>query len=176
MVAGAITTSVAGLRATGNAISTIANNVSNSETTGYKTKDLSFSSLVAGSTGGGVIGTQRSFVDSQGLVQSTGRATDLAISGSGFFAVQSDAGDIFFTRSGSFSQNNRGELVNEAGYRLMAWELNNDGLRPGQTGNTDNTTPSESTESLSVVDVNAISGTAAATTITTTIIVLFSFV
>lgn len=163
MVAGAITSSVSGLRNTGNAISSIANNISNAETIGYKRKLTTFSSLVAGSVGGGVTSTERSFIDGQGLVQSTGRDTDLAISGSGFFAVQNTAGETFFTRAGSFTINNRGELINEAGYNLLAWRLNNDGLKPGDPGNTDNTTPSESTESLSIVDINTISGTAAST-------------
>ncbi len=164
MVAGAITSSVSGLRNTGNAISSIANNISNAETIGYKRKLTTFSSLVAGSVGGGVTSNERSFIDGQGLVQSTGRSTDLAISGSGFFAVQNEAGETFFTRAGSYTINNRGELVNEAGYTLLAWRLNNDGLRPGDPGNVDDTTPSESTDSLSIVDINTISGTAASTT------------
>lgn len=164
MVAGAITSSVSGLRNTGNAISSIANNISNAETIGYKRKLTTFSSLVAGSVGGGVTSNERSFIDGQGLVQSTGRGTDLAISGKGFFAVQNEAGETFFTRAGSYTVNNRGELVNEAGYTLLAWRLNNDGLKPGDPGNSDDTTPSESTDSLSVVDINTISGTAASTT------------
>ncbi len=163
MVAGAITSSVSGLRTTGNSISSIANNIANAETIGYKRKLTTFSSLVAGAVGGGVTSTERSFVDAQGLVQSTGRDTDLAISGNGFFAVQNAAGETFFTRAGSYTINNRGEMVNEAGYTLLAWRLNNDGLKPGDPGNAENTTPSESTDSLSVVDINTISGTAAST-------------
>lgn len=164
MVSGAIASAVSGLTASSNAISSIANNIANSETTGYKSKQTTFSSLVAGSVGGGVTSEERAFVDKQGLVQSTGRDTDLAISGKGFFAVQNDAGDVFFTRAGSFTIDNQGQMVNEAGLTLLAWRLNNDGLKPGDPGNADNTTPAESTDSLSVVDINSISGTAAATT------------
>ncbi len=168
-LAGARNSAVTGLQAQSTNISISADNISNSSTPGYKAVKGSFSTLVTNSGGtnsyssGGVSISPQTLIEQQGLIESTSRATDLAISGAGFFAVQDDSGTLLLTRAGSFSVNNKGELTNSAGFRLMAWPLDNDGKRPGETGNT-NTTAAESVDSLEVVDTNAASGTASATT------------
>jgi len=46
--------------------------------------------------------------------------TDLAVSGSGYFLVSDTAGNIMLTRAGSFVPDANGDLVNSAGYYLMA--------------------------------------------------------
>jgi flagellar hook protein FlgE len=49
--------------------------------------------------------------------------TDLAVSGNGFFMVQSSAGTPYLTRAGSFVPNSEGELVNAAGFKLLGYSL-----------------------------------------------------
>lgn len=54
----------------------------------------------------------------RGPVSSTGRVTDVAIMGKGFFAVES-AGDEMYTRAGSFTLNGKRELVTPDGLRVL---------------------------------------------------------
>lgn len=171
-LAGSLNTSVTGLRAQSDATGVISDNIANANTTGYKSVKSSFSSLVtdtgtaSGYSSGGVNMRARFLIDEQGLIESTGRVTDLAVSGSGFFAVQDEGSNTFFTRNGAFNINSSGELVNSSNFKLMGWALDDDGNRPGEGDNV-NTTSAESLESLSVVDTNAVSGTATPTTTTT---------
>lgn len=168
-LAGARNSAVTGLQAQSTNIAITSDNIANSSTIGYKAVKGAFETLVT-STGdatayssGGVSITPQTLIEEQGLIESTGRVTDLAISGSGFFAVYDSADTLLLTRAGSFNVNNKGELTNTGGFRLVGWPLDNDGLLPGETGNT-NTTAKESTDSLVVVDTNTASGTASATT------------
>ncbi len=100
----------------------IANNIANMATTGYRQEGLMFSEYVAGldqgqsiSMAAGRIGTT-SLV--QGTLTQTGGALDLAIEGDGFFLVETPNGPRA-TRSGAFSQNAAGELVNAQGFRVL---------------------------------------------------------
>ncbi|MGL5693373.1 MAG: flagellar hook-basal body protein, partial [Peptostreptococcaceae bacterium] len=54
----------------------------------------------------------------QGSLQPTGRVTDMAIDGDGFFTVERN-GQIAFTRDGSFSLDKEGNLVTADGYRVL---------------------------------------------------------
>jgi flagellar hook-basal body protein len=168
-LSGARNSAVTGLQAQSTDISISADNIANASTPGYKAIKGQFSTLVTSSgssngySSGGVAIRAQTLVEQQGLINSTGRVTDLAISGNGFFAVQDDSGNLLLSRAGSFDINNKGELVNTSGYKLLGWPLDNDGRKPGAIGNL-NTTAAESTGSLVVVDTNSASGTAAATT------------
>ncbi|MCE3232338.1 MAG: flgE [Rickettsiaceae bacterium] len=168
-LSGARNSAVTGLQAQSTNISISADNIANAATPGYKAVTGQFSTLVTtsgtstGYSSGGVSVKAQSIIDKQGLINSTGRVTDLAISGTGFFAVQDNGGNLLLTRAGSFDINNKGELVNAAGYKLLGWPLDNDGRKPGSIGNL-NTTAAESTSSLVVIDTNSASGTASATT------------
>ncbi|MDB2415121.1 flagellar hook-basal body complex protein [Rickettsiales bacterium] len=168
-LAGARNSAVTGLQSQSSAISISSDNIANASTPGYKAVNGKFSTLVTtsgvstGYSSGGVSLTAKKLVDEQGLIESTGRVTDIAISGNGFIAVQDSGGSLVMTRAGSFDANNVGELVNAGGFKLMGWPLDNDGLKPGAVGNT-NTTAAESTDSLVVVDTDSASGTASATT------------
>lgn len=172
-LSGARNSAVTGLQAQSTSISISADNIANASTPGYKAVKSQFSTLVTntgsgvGYSSGGVSVNAKSIIESQGLIESTGRVTDLAISGSGFFAVQDESGTLLLTRAGSFDINNKGELVNPEGLQLLGWPLDNDGRKPGDTGNL-NTTAAESVSSLVVVDTNAASGTASATTTVST--------
>jgi flagellar hook protein FlgE len=166
---GALNSSVQGTQAQGERIAVTADNIANASTIGYKANSAIFSTLVTrsgtgvGFSSGGVNLNVRALIDKQGLIQSTGRSTDVAISGRGFFAVQDTSGSTLFTRAASFTVNNRGEMVNQSGYKFLAWPLDNEGRKPGALGNV-NTTSSESFDSMQLVNTNAVSGTASATT------------
>jgi flagellar hook protein FlgE len=127
---GMMRTSVSGMAAQSTRLGTVADNIANSSTTGYKRSDVQFSSLIIPSTKGGyspggVTSTVRQAVSEQGVLQYTTSASDLAIKGDGFFVVQDDTGNIFLTRAGNFVPNDEGYLVNAAGFKLMAYSYEN---------------------------------------------------
>jgi flagellar hook protein FlgE len=136
----ALNASVTGMAAQANYLSSISENISNSNTVGYKEADTQFQDLVdqAGVAGDyaadGVTTSIRYNVSEQGDLTSTSSATDLGIEGNGFFLVQDTSGDIFLTRAGSFSPNGSGNLVNSAGYTLLGYSL-----APGGAGVTNTT-------------------------------------
>src|ERR1700733_7528812 len=105
---GALSSSVSGLTALSDEIANISNNISNVSTVGYKNTDTAFETLVTGANGGGgssggVLAQAAYEVDTQGQIQTTSSPTDLAISGNGFFVVnstQDGTGTVAFTRAG----------------------------------------------------------------------------
>ena len=168
---GALYSGVSGLKGQSNKIGIISDNISNVNTVGYKGNRGGFESLVTSSASesqfspGGVIGANQQLVNKQGLLQSTDSATDIAISGDGFFVVnqQSDgAGQVYYTRAGSFTQDATGNFRNAAGFFLQAWPLDREGRLPGETGNL-NTNSSANLTSLTTVNVTNLTGVAAAT-------------
>ena len=93
-----LNTSVSGMLANSNWLSSISQNVANSNTTGYKNVETDFSSLVDQISNGdpdfgGVATSQVSLNSLQGNVVSTSTTTDLAVQGSGFFVVSDSSGD-----------------------------------------------------------------------------------
>ncbi|MCX7788316.1 MAG: flagellar basal-body rod protein FlgG [Spirochaetes bacterium] len=119
-------------------IDTIANNLSNVNTTGFKKNRADFEDLlyqtrrVAGTPatevtlvptgvqvghGVKVAATQKVFT--QGSLQNTGNVTDLAIEGEGFFRVLLYDGTYGYTRDGAFKIDSNGQFVTSNGYRLM---------------------------------------------------------
>lgn len=100
-----------------------ANNVSNQNTPGFKSRRAEQSSVEAG-------GTQIDNVSvdtSQGPLMRTGRSRDVAIEGDGFFPVQRD-GETVFTRAGSFDVDAEGNLVNTITGGIA------EGFEPGNSG------------------------------------------
>ncbi len=169
---GALFTGVTGLRAQGTAIGIVSDNIANMNTTGYKAASAVFKTLVnpGASTGtyspGGVSGSNKQLIDRQGLLQSTDSSTDIAVSGNGFFTVGRNASsdsDIYFTRAGSFSPDNKGNYRNANGYYLLGWPLDRDGRLPGVAGNV-NTTSSADLDSLQPVNLESSGGVATSTT------------
>src|SRR5882757_3471839 len=127
---GMMRTGVSGMNAQANRLSTVADNIANSDTTGYKRSSAEFSTLVMPSTGGaynsgGVTTTIRSAISAQGVLQYTTSVSDLAVNGEGFFVVQDPSGTPFLTRAGAFVPDAEGRLVNAAGYQLMAYSYAN---------------------------------------------------
>ena len=130
---GALTTSVAGLRAQSYALENISGNIANSQTTAFKRIDTSFLDLIP-DTGtnnqlaGSVATNSRETNTVQGDVQKAAVSTYMAISGDGFVVVQkpgsfTDSNPVFngvnnYTRRGDLTLDKNGYLVNGAGYYL----------------------------------------------------------
>jgi len=108
-----------------------ANNVANVNTIGYKKQALAFKNIYnstisqkdqitdeiknIGELSMGSQVQKLTYDFSQGALNTTGNAFDLAIQGDGFFKIQSSDGDISYTRNGSFTLNNNGNLVTKDG-------------------------------------------------------------
>src|SRR5262245_36664774 len=127
---GMMRTGVSGMNAQANRLSTVADNIANSGTTGYKKAGTEFSSLVLPSvtgnySSGGVTTDIRYATSQQGDLKYTSSSTDLAINGDGFFVVQDPGGKPFLTRAGSFVPDGQGRLVNAAGFYLMGYNSAN---------------------------------------------------
>ncbi|MFK0331184.1 flagellar hook protein FlgE [Rhizobium sp. NPDC090275] len=123
---GSMKTAVSGMNAQANRLSTVADNIANVNTTGYKSVSTAFSSLVLPSSSGnynsgGVQTSVRQSVSAQGDISYTTSGYDLAISGDGFFIVQSPDGVPVLTRAGDFTKDDEGNLVNSAGFKLMGY-------------------------------------------------------
>ncbi len=127
---GMMRTGVSGMNAQANRLSTVADNIANAGTTGYKRSSTEFASMVLPSSpgsynSGGVNTHVRTQVSDAGVLQYTNSSTDLAIDGDGFFVVQDQSGSTFLTRAGAFVPDDEGHLVNAAGYRLMGYSYAN---------------------------------------------------
>jgi flagellar hook protein FlgE len=133
---------LSGLTASSEALSAIANNLANLNTVGYKDtrvlfRDLFYQSL--GTSGGGDpiqlgAGTAVSSMPSlftQGSVNPSGVATDVAIMQDGFFIVQKN-GVTNYTRAGNFTQDPKGFLVTDAGEQVMGYPATNGVVNTGQ--------------------------------------------
>lgn len=131
---GALTTSVAGMRAQSFALENISGNIANSQTTAFKRIDSSFLDLIPDNApsrqiAGSVTSQSRMTNTVQGDVQAASISTFMAINGEGFFSVQKPGGfadnqPMFdgvdrYTRRGDFQLDKNGYLVNGAGYYLM---------------------------------------------------------
>lgn len=124
---GTMRTGVSGMNAQANRLSTVAENIANSSTTGYKRASTEFSSMILPSSNGsynsgGVETSVRYSISDQGSTTYTTSASDLAIDGDGFFIVQGANGQEYLTRAGAFVQDDSGNLVNAAGFTLMGYE------------------------------------------------------
>ncbi len=116
-----------GMNAQANRLGTVAENIANANTTGYKRASTEFSSLILPTSNGsynsgGVETNVRYSISEQGPTTYTTSGTDMAINGGGFFIVEGANGSNFLTRAGAFTQNGDGDLVNSAGYTLMGYE------------------------------------------------------
>lgn len=129
---GVMRTSTSGMIAQASRISTVAENVANANTTGYKTVRSEFSSVFIDSNvstynSGSVDVQSRRLVDRQGTLTATNSITDLAIQGDGFLMVRDTGGEVLMTRAGSFVPNANNELVNTAGFTLMGYPVDANG-------------------------------------------------
>lgn len=135
----AMSAGVSGLVANSSALAAISDNIANVNTIAYKRQQVNFANVVTSQavkgrySAGGVQAVTRQFVGQQGLIQSATSATDLGISGDGFFVVADKGAGLTaqdvrkFTRSGSFSVDADGYLVNDAHLYLQGWPVATDG-------------------------------------------------
>ena len=156
---GALTIGVAGLSANSMALSATSSNIANVNTVGYKNQTVNFETFVnipglAGNSSAGVSSVIGQDVTTQGLPTSTTSPTDLSISGNGFFVVapnSSGTGGQEYTRAGSFTPDENGNLKNVAGLYLLGWQLDSQGNIPTNTS------------ALSMINVSSLAGKAQAT-------------
>lgn len=103
-------------------MNTIANNIANAGTTGFRREGVTFSEFVQTTPGGdslSIAAARARRIDlSQGGLQPTGGQFDFAIEGEGFFLVDTPRGERL-TRAGAFSPNAFGDLVTPAGDPLL---------------------------------------------------------
>lgn len=160
----ALNGAVSGLRAQSAAIAAVSENIANSSTTAYKTRGISFQSLVTGQSGsnatsGGVVFDNYQNINKQGLISATESSTDIAINGNGFFVVTDDLlaqpSGYTYSRNGNFRTDSDGFLINTEGSYLLGQRTDNNGNVTAPNSNDLN--------SLVPIDVNTISGTAQAT-------------
>lgn len=167
---------LSGLNASQQALSVIANNLSNMNTVGYKNETINFQDLFYQSLGTngsgaslevgagvGVGAITGNF--SAGNVQSTGTSTDVAISGNGFLVTQLN-GETKYTRAGNLQVSNEGYLTTEDGQYVMGYPatngvISNAALSKLQVG-TGSTMPASATTSLQMTtNLSASSATGA---------------
>jgi flagellar basal-body rod protein FlgG len=127
-----------GLEAQQTRMAVTANNLANVNTTGFKRGRVAFEDLLyqnlrqvgadaaqdtqlpsglAVGTGVRVVATEKTYT--QGNLQVTNNALDVAINGRGFFQVALPDGTNAYTRDGSFKINAQGEMVTSGGYRIQ---------------------------------------------------------
>ncbi len=142
---------ISGLRNHQTMMDVVGNNIANVNTTGFKSSSTVFedvlsqtfrgAGLATATTGGtnpNVIGLGSRVASistnfSQGSLQRTGRSTDFAIQGDGFFVVQAETGRTY-TRSGSFEVDALGRITTSAGGFVQGWQAD-------QAGNLATTSP-----------------------------------
>jgi len=101
---------------------TVAQNVANASTVGYRREGVVFSEYVkqGGSESLSMAQAGAHFIDqSQGALKRTGGSFDMAIEGDGYFSVETQNGQRL-TRAGNFSLNDLGELVTVDGQRVLS--------------------------------------------------------
>lgn len=118
-------------------VDTIANNLANVNTTGFKGERVDFQDLMyqtlrtAGTpvaqgvqlptgiqVGLGVRAAATTKIFTQGTFQQTGNALDMVIEGDGFFQVMTPSGEINYTRAGAFKLDSSGNIVTTDGYQI----------------------------------------------------------
>lgn len=173
-----------GLQADTVALNTIGNNLSNLNTTAFKSQTTTFSDLFyqnIGASGSGdplqvgvgtrVSGTATDF--SQGSLTTTQSSTDMALSGNGFFMVE-QGGSTALTRAGNFQLDNSGNLITADGANVMGYGVQNGavnlngGLIPLQLPVTVNE-PAQSTQNVAMstsLDATAATGTSFSSPVT----------
>jgi flagellar hook protein FlgE len=138
-----MSTGVSGLDAESDALGIIGNNVSNSNSVGFKESRAVFEDVMGSAIGApdaigaGVRLTESQQIFTEGSIQTTGNPTDMALSGDGFFVVQGtvagQTGD-FYTRNGQTTLNTNGQLVNPDGLALQGYMMQSNGQLGSQLG------------------------------------------
>ena len=128
---------LSGLNAAQKDLDVTSNNIANVNTTGFKESRAEFVDVYAASllssgktkVGDGVLTADVAQQFSQGSIQFTNNALDLAITGNGFFATVPELGSLetSYTRAGQFKLNQDNFIVNSQGGHLLGFPVNPDG-------------------------------------------------
>jgi len=128
---------LSGIQAASSELGIIGNNIANSATTGFKSARAEFSDVYASSIlssgssiGQGVRLQTASQQFAQGSIAFTDNPLDIAISGDGFFQLESD-GSTIYSRAGNFKLDADGNIVNNEGYSLLARQADSNGAITG---------------------------------------------
>lgn len=161
-ISSSLNAGVAGLNANATRLATIADNIANSGTYGYKRADADFQSMVItnapGSgvySAGGVRASSMRAIDQRGALVGTANALDIAISGRGMLPVATavsltngvESGKMLMTTTGSFRSDSDGFLRTSSGLVLLGWPADADGEIP--------TMPRDSVSGLKPIQINA---------------------
>ncbi len=125
---GTLTSGISALKTFSKGLEVIGNNIANVNTTGYKSSSVSFADTFSNTLRGGsspvqigtgvqIAGISTTFT--QGSLASTGKPSDLSVSGNGYFVVQDANGANYATRDGNFTWQESGNLVNSQGYKVL---------------------------------------------------------
>jgi flagellar hook protein FlgE len=181
---GSFSTPLSGLTAAQGQLQSVSNNLANIDTDGFKDQTLTFSDVFAqagvtnGSgdplqTGSGVAISSTDSDFTEGNLNPTGTASNMAISGDGFFVTQNSSGLQDFTRAGDFSTNNAGQLITPSGELLLGYPAVNGvvntatNLQPLQVG-TGVTSPAVASTTMNIsanLDASSATGTTATSTL-----------
>jgi flagellar hook protein FlgE len=158
-ISSSLNAGVAGLNANATKLATIADNIANSSTFGYKRSQADFhSQVINGGAGmysaGGVRTTTQRLIDERGPLISTSNSTDIAVNGRGMLPVTTAVSlasttsnyPMMLMSTGSFRPDADGVLKTETGMVLMGWPANIDGSLP--------TYPRDTVAGLQPVQVN----------------------
>ena len=132
---GSLFAGISGLNANATAMTVIGDNIANVNTAAFKSNRSSFANVLSQSLGGssgsdigrGVEFWGTSSLWTQGSLENTGSATDLAINGKGFFIVNDASGASFYTRAGQFYLDENGDMVNPDNYVVQGYEIDANG-------------------------------------------------
>ena len=127
---------LSGLNAAQSSLQTISANLANVDTDGYKDQNVTFSDIYAQTgatngaldplqTGGGVNVASVTSDFTAGTPTATGIASNMALTGNGFFVVQQPNGTIAYSRAGDFTQNTQGQLVAPDGSLVLGYPAQN---------------------------------------------------
>ena len=123
---------LSGLIASQDQLQSVSNNLANLDTVGYKDQTTSFSDIFAQSSllngandpiqsGLGVQASQTTTDFTDGTQSATGIASNMALSGNGFFVTESADGTKGYTRAGDFTSNGQGQLTTTSGDLVMGY-------------------------------------------------------
>ena len=128
-------TALTGLNAASTDLSVTSNNIANANTTSFKRSDANFGDIFASSAllnpstvqGGGVALTSIQQEFTQGNLELSANALDIAITGDGFFPLASKDGSELYSRKGVFSLSETDQVVNTEGHTLQVHPIGTGG-------------------------------------------------
>lgn len=153
-------TGLSGLRAAQMDLSVTGNNIANASTKGFKQSRAEFGDVYSASilgtgrnsVGSGVLVERISQQHTQGNIDYTDRALDMAIEGNGYF-VLSDNGVKEYTRAGYFDLDKEGYVTNNTGKRLQGYSADLQGNIGGVMGDIQLTQTNVEPNATSKIDV-----------------------